>query len=262
MTVYADVLICINIIIDYLILELTVKLLKTQCSFWRQLLGSVVGGAFSLFILLPDRGVFLSLAIRLITAFAVVAVSFGFGSMSLLIRRVCSFFVISFAFSGTMFAVWYFIKPTGLMVHNGIVYYNLSSIVLIITAIFTYCIITLISRFIRRKNIHTCRLMIETDRTALEVTALVDSGNKLREPFSEKPVVLLDPKYQFMLEGYHSRERVIPYNTVSNSGTVMGIVPKAVYILEENSKESLDVYLAISPSPLQDFGAIIGTDAL
>ncbi len=262
MTVYADVLICINLIIDYLIIGLTAKLLKTACSFKRQLVGGVVGGLCALFILLPDGGILQSMLIRTVTALLVVLTSFGFGGFPLLLRRLSCFLIISFVFSGSMFAVWFFIKPVGLLVHNGIVYYNLSSVVLVVSAIFTYCLITLISRFVGRKTAAICRLKVETDRSCAELTALVDSGNKLREPFSEKPVILLDPKYKFMLEGTAQKTRVIPYNTVSGSGVISGIPPKAVYLLDKGNPESLDVYLAVSPSPLGEFGAIIGTDAL
>lgn len=262
MTVYVDVLLCINLIVDYFIISLTAKLLKTSCRFGRQLLGSAVGGICALFILLPEGGIILNLLLRLLTAAAVITASFGFGSVSLFLRKVCAFFAISFVFSGAMFAVWYFIRPAGLLVHNGIVYYNLSSIVLIVSAIFVYCLITLISRFIARKTLQTCRLKIETDSSTVEVIALVDSGNKLKEPFSERPVVLIDPKYSFILEGAKNKERVIPYSTVSDSGILLGVRPKAVYLLAGEAWESLDVYLAASPNSLKEYSAIIGSDAL
>ncbi len=262
MTVYADVLICINLIIDYFIISLTSKLLKTDCSFGRQILGAVAGAVCSLFILLPYNGIITAFLIVLFTSVSVVLVAYGIGGIAIFLRRVSCFYVISFAFSGAMFAVWYFVKPEGLLVRNGIVYYNLSSMVLVISAIFTYCLILLISRFLKRGSVTTCKLRIDTYSSSVELTALVDSGNRLKEPFSEKPVLLLDPKYEYILDGTDFPARVIPFNTVSGEGTILGVRPKAVYLLENKGREKLDVYVAISPKALGEFGAIVSTDAI
>ena len=260
-TIYIDVLISVNLIIDYFIISLTSKLLKTSCKFKRQLLGAFVGGASSLFLLLPDGGLFLSCLLRLVISLSVVFVTYGIGKFSQLIRRTVCFYIVSFLFSGLMFAVWFFLKPKGLFIQNGIVYYNISTIVLVLTGVFSYLLITLLSRFIKRGDVPFCKVQIVTEKSSAEITALVDTGNRLREPFSEKPVLLLDPRYEFLMDEYEGKKRVIPYSTVSGEGVIMGARPKAVYLLE-GGKETLDVYVAISPESLEKYDGILGACAI
>jgi len=261
-TIYADVLISINLIIDYFLISLTSKLLKTACSFWRQLLGAAVGGVCSLCILIPKEGILISLALRVVTSLAVVMVTYGIGKFSFLLRRVACFYIVSFLFSGLMFALWYFLKPKGLLLQNGIVYYDLSTLFLVASAVFSYLLISLISRFINRKYSPLCRVRIITEKSRAEASVLVDSGNRLREPFSEKPVLLLDPKYYYLAEEYEGGKRVIPYKTVSGEGIIMGFRPRGVYLCDQGGGDSLDVYVAISPKPLGEYDGVIGSSAI
>ncbi len=262
LTIYADVLICVNLIIDYLLISLTSRFLKVACSFRRQLVGAFIGGICSLFILLPSKGFLIPLVTRAFTSTIVVLATYGIGDRGQFIRRICCFFAVSFAFFGGMFALWYFVKPPGLFVHNGMVYYNLSSVALVLSAAFTYGLISAIGRFVNRKNETTCRLRVVTEQGSADLTALVDSGNRLCEPFSEKPVVILDPKYKELLSYESNHKRVIPYNTLSGEGVLTGILPKGVYLIMGNSSEKLDVYIAISPEPLNKYQAIIGSNAI
>ena len=260
-TIYIDVLISVNLIIDYLIISLTSKLLKTHCRIARQLLGAFVGGLGSLFILIPEVGFGFSLILRLGTSFAVVISTYGIGKLAQFFRRTACFYIISFLFSGVMFALWFFIKPKGLYLQNGIVYYNISTLVLVLSGVFSYLLISLVSRFIKRGDTPMCRVSVVTEKSRIEADVLVDTGNRLREPFSEKPVLLLDPRYEFLMSEYENKMRVIPYSTVSGEGVIMGARPKAVYLLNEGS-ESIDVYIAISPEPLGKYDGILGASAI
>lgn len=224
-------------------------------------MGAFVGGLSSLFILFPDGGILLSLGLRLLVALFVVTATYGIGKFSQFLRRTACFYIVSFLYSGVMFALWVFLKPQGLFLQNGIVYYNISTIVLVLSGIFSYLLISLVSRFIKRGETPLCRVSVETQSSKAEATVLVDSGNGLKEPFSEKPVLLLDPRYEFLMREYEDKKRVIPYSTVSGEGVIMGARPKAVYLLE-GGKEPLDVYIAISPEPLEKYDGIIGSCAI
>lgn len=263
MIIYIDILVCLNIIIDYFLISLTSFILKSTCSFARQLLGAVVGGICSIAILIPINNYFFDFALRLLTSSFIILASFGFSKLRLYIRRIISFFIASFVFSGCMIAIIDIFEISNLKVKNGIVYYDLSAIILVIITAITYFLLTFIMKFVNRKKVQTCKLRISDNNVSAEIIALVDSGNKLKEPFSEKWVLILDPKYLNDFKGENKPHRVIPYNTIGNNGLITGFCPDKILLISNGDEEKLDMYLAFSPNPLKDeYGAIIPADAI
>lgn len=261
MVIYADVLICVNVIMDYFLISLSTKLCKTACSFRRQLIGSTVGGLFALSVLLPFEGLIYSLFQQFFTAAVLTLIVWGFGTIKAYFRRFCCFMICSFGFSGAMLIVINLLKPDGMFLRGGVLYYQLSPIFLILSSAFCYFLITLISRFMNRDKKPTVRLVIKERNSEVSTVALVDSGNQLKEPFSEKGVLLLDPKYKEILTT-NKDQRVIPFETVSGGGILMGFIPDKIELLDERVHEPLNLYVAFSNAPLQDFGAILPADAI
>ena len=66
MTIYIDTLIFSNIIIDYLLLSITIKILKINYKLYRVILGSLFGGISSLTILLPWGNFLFNFVVKLI----------------------------------------------------------------------------------------------------------------------------------------------------------------------------------------------------
>ena len=261
MIVYADVLICINIIIDYFLISFTVLIIKSKCSFGRQLLGAVVGGFCSLLILIERESILISIAVRLITSIFVTLAAFGFFSIKVFLKRLGFLYGASFLFSGALNLLLELLNPVGLIVHNGIVYYDLSALLLVVMVAVIYSVLTIFSKIFKRNSEELCKIEICEGNNIASIIALVDSGNSLIEPFSEKGVALVDPKYSEILSGDKKHKRVIPYKTVSGEGTVFGFVPDKIRLL--SSGEELDLYIAFSPEPLgEKYGAVLPANAI
>lgn len=77
MTVYADILILINLYINYLLLQLTQKVLRRRFSKGRVLAASVVGALCSLIMLLPPLPGLLLFFFRLLLATGIVYLAGG-----------------------------------------------------------------------------------------------------------------------------------------------------------------------------------------
>ena len=261
MTVYVDVLVCVNFIIDYFLLGITAKIIKAPCSFTRQIISALVGGVCSVVILLPVLNVFVSLLSLLLTSALIVLVAFGKAGWKVFLRSLACFYLASFLFSGAMNVLSKLIDSKALSVRNGIVYYNLSATFLVGFSVVTYILITVICRFVKRNNPPTCKLEISQGNVQLNVTALVDSGNRLQEPFSEKWVMLLDANYEKHFSDIKAPKRIIPYSTVAGDGVLYGFYPERISL--QPSGEKLDMYVAFSPKPLKNgYGAIVSSEAL
>ena len=76
-TVYVDVLITVNIFIDFMLLVGTGRFLQLRSSLLRLILASLLGGAESLAALLPEIPLPLNLLTDLLFAAALMFVAFG-----------------------------------------------------------------------------------------------------------------------------------------------------------------------------------------
>ena len=79
-------------------------------------------------------------------------------------------------------------------VNNGVVYFNISPVMLIVSTIVSYIIIETINRLLERKENKNfvCDVVIAIGGKEIKVRSKIDTGNSLKEPFSNLP---LKPRY-------------------------------------------------------------------
>ena len=127
-TVYIDVLIAVNIFIDFFLILCTKKFLHLGTSTLRIILGGAFGGIFSLAALVPRLPFGINIALDIFTAGIIVFAVFGRCSIKNYIKRVSVYFFISFAFCGIMIFIYTSFKPAGMEIYNDTVYFNISPI--------------------------------------------------------------------------------------------------------------------------------------
>ena len=91
MVVYADVLIVLNLIVDYFLLRASAKISGVTPGVWRMLGGAAVGAVSSLYIFLPQSGIMLELLFRIAVCLVMTACTFGFRTLHTVCRnlRLC-----------------------------------------------------------------------------------------------------------------------------------------------------------------------------
>ena len=194
--IYVDILLMINLLVNFLMLSAAGLLVKAPTRSWRMLISACVGAAYSLIIFLPDMNLFFSIALRVGCFSAMLFIAFPIRSPQELLRAGGGFLMANFAFAGITLAVWLAFKPDGLTYKNGAVYFDISAVTLLLTSAACYAVIRLISYFLRRNapDSHTATVKISIcDKTA-ECAALIDTGSSLKEPFSSYPAIVFEYK--------------------------------------------------------------------
>ena len=194
--IYVDILLMINLLVNFLMLSAAGLLVKAPTRSWRMLISACVGAAYSLIIFLPDMNPFFSIALRVGCFSSMLFIAFPIRSPQELLRAGGGFLMANFAFAGIALAVWLAFKPDGLTYKNGAVYFDISAVTLLLTSAACYAVIRLISYFLRRNapDSHTATVKISIcDKTA-ECAALIDTGSSLKEPFSSYPAIVFEYK--------------------------------------------------------------------
>lgn len=243
MTVYADILILINTYVDFFILLASSALLRSRARLWRMLLAAFCGGVGSLIILIPQNSELLSSLIQLLLAAIIVVVAFGFSRPIVFLKRLTVFFCTSMLFSGAVYCIWLAFKPERLIINNSVIYFDVSAVGLIIASAAIYGMIMLV-RFINggfgKKERRFVDLSVTHNGVNAKCNCLLDTGNMLRDCFSDMPVAVVDSNISNKLgidfsnpdesEIKRNKIRFIPFNTIGEEGLMPVFKPDGLLI--------------------------------
>ena len=125
--IYLDVLLLINLLVNYFLLLSVEHFTAFHVRRLRLLAGAAVGSLSSFLILLPALPDFLLFIIKLLLSGLITAVAFGIPSAKGYLKAVFAFWGFSFLFGGAMLALYFFCVPQGMVFRNGTVYFSISA---------------------------------------------------------------------------------------------------------------------------------------
>ena len=103
MTVYIDIVILENFLINFFLLYLTLQILKDTIIYKRVILSAFLGAIYTLFVFVPGLNILTSLPLKLLFSFGMITIISERRELKTIIKRYITFLVITFAFSGTCF---------------------------------------------------------------------------------------------------------------------------------------------------------------
>lgn len=281
--VYIDVLFVLNMLINYLLLILTVRLTRSESSRWRLLCGAALGGVYALLIFTPAIGIVYTLAAKLLFSLSIVLTVFKNMSFKSLLRTLACFYGVNFAFAGAMLAIWFTLTPRGMLMSNGIVYFNISVVTLVITAAVVFFVLSLFSALNKRRcdGFHKYRVTVDLNGNTAVATALMDTGNTLSDVFSDTPVIVAEYKVleklfpeslsAFFRGGandviytmdreWSARIRLIPFSSMGGEGLLPAFRPDKITIENLNIRAQTNkVLIAVCRGklPLNEYGILL-----
>ncbi len=263
--IYADILFIVNFFITFLLLEISAKIAKRGAKIFRIVFASVIGGLYSLIILLDEIPIYISVSSKVLCAVIMILISFGFVRVKTFFRILLIFLFSNFVFLGIISGLQMLFGNSKICTHNGEIYFDINARELLLSAVFAYIISCIIIRFYNKKlgagEIYT--LIIENNSKSKKVFALSDTGNKLREPFSDYPVIIV--KKESIKELFDENgARLIPASTVNSTSFLYAYKPQSVKIKTSRGYEEIsNVYIALSDEiNSESFSAIINPEIL
>ena len=109
-TIYLDVLLCLNLYINYFVLRATAKLLHAKLRTGRCLLAAGVGSLFSLTILLPPMPPVYSILFKLLATCIILMLAVGVRQKRLLLGGIFCFFWHQFWICRTAACHWFLLR--------------------------------------------------------------------------------------------------------------------------------------------------------
>lgn len=268
MEVYLDVLILENLLMNYLILALTARLLGRPCKARRLILGAGVGAGYAVLFLfwplLQENGAAVMLC-KAFLSFGMVELSFGPRLGKGIGKTLACFYGVSFLFAGIAFGVILLGVPIGSIQGGSFtLHWNAPFNYLVLVAGCGWIFVRVLQEEVReRRRLTRClvELYIEWNGQNTQLPALIDTGNELRDPVSGLPVVLVEAKalegllpnglqgraswdavVEEALEGpvWSRQFRLVPYQSLGcPHGLLLGFRPDCVSVGRQNQEKDI-----------------------
>lgn len=252
--VYVDVLVILNTLVNYFILLAVRSITHSYTKRWRIVLGAFIGGISSLLLFLEYLSIIMTM-LKVLSGVVMIAATFGIKPIKQFFKNFFFLFAITFLFGGVTYAIYIFFDKDILIYSNGIIYFDVDITFLVICSVVSYIVITLIARLTDKKSPRQKEyyVTVENNGKTISCLGLMDTGNNLREPFSDYPVVMADKE---MFNRIYSNEsiRVIPVSTVNGESIIRAFKPQKITI---GSFTTDKVYIGESAVALDEYKIIL-----
>lgn len=272
---------------DYLVLWAAGKLASLRLNKLRLALGALFGTIYAIMVFFPQFSLITSLAIKILCSVLMLVIAFVPCSGRAFLRVFLYLYIVSFAMGGSVIALLYFTSsvPGYLQIYNGAlvilggVHYGWLTVGITMAILLGYGGVVFLRKASLKKTL-VYRIRIALNSKSVEVKALLDTGNQLNEPLTKKPVIVIEADalksllpqgiieavcgkegtniFQFterLSEDWVLRFRWIPYHSVGKSGSIWGIIPDALEIIDgEKVKRYNHVVLGLLPKKINREG--------
>jgi len=267
--VYADVILLENLIMNYLILWSTARLTRYSYSKVKLIIASLLGAVYAVLSYFPEYSYLYSFFVKILFSILIVIIAYTPVHFHLLLKLTGIFYIVSFIFGGAAFGLFYFINGLK-MTSNGISFIGDFPLKILVAAVVAAYFTIRYSWDYVQYRIKRERLILKVemsfDKRQLSLDALVDTGNSLKDPITNAPVMIIE--YGMMrdllpediqkifercsendlnaiaeimtVSKWASRFRIIPFKSLGReNGMLIGFKPDTVTIFDSDRRIQL-----------------------
>lgn len=295
MTIYLDIVLIENLIMNSIIIYATAIIMKLKIKHLNILLSSLIGAIYSIMTYISNLKIYSNIFIKIILSIIMVYIAYKPQSLKILLKQILIFYLTSFLFGGVAFALIYVVKPQEILMRNGLFLGTyplktvfLSAIIASVIGIFGF---KLVKNKISKKDMY-CQIIIKLNNKEIQTTAMVDTGNLLKDPITGNPVIVVESsllekilplelllnldkiiggEFENVTEEirntYMNKLKLIPYASLGKqNGMLIGIKADEVKIIKEDEIQlKNNVIIGIYNKPLTkrgEYRALIGIELI
>ncbi len=260
MVIYADVLVVLNLYINYFLIRTSALIMRRGITRKRCVLAALAGAVGSLVILLPPLPFWVVFLEKAALCALITFISFGKQPAADFAVSALFFLTVNFIFAGLMLALETIAAPYSMFCGNGVCTFNIPLGALIAFTIAAYCVVKLVRLFSdkRLRTSRVCPVSIFWGEKNLALRGLCDTGCEIRDIFTGKPIIvceaekireIIPSEICAYLEGQlpdNTGLRLVPYKTVSSESLLPVFKAEKVLI----NDKPIDAYIGVSTASL------------
>lgn len=199
-----------------IILYATAIMLKIKPSIIRILISGTIGSLYAMIIYVTQFKIYESIITKIILSVIMVYIAFNSQNIKKLCKQILIFYLTSFIFGGVALYLIYFIKPQNVLIKNGLFAGKYVLKVILFGAIVAFVIIKLSIKIIKTKiqpKDMYCKVKLKINGKEIQTTAMIDTGNLVREPITNIPVIIVESSLMY---------DILPKEIINNLENILG----------------------------------------
>lgn len=243
MKIYVDLVLLLNFGFDLILLFGVAIILRRQTNLKRLLIGALVGSLtiFSMFVEMSSFTLFL---IKVLVSILMVLIVFGYHDIRYLGKNLFYLYTSSILLGGFL----YFLNLQFSYKNEGLIFYfnGLSVNVIVLIILSPIIIYVYVKEGLLLKNHYSNYYNVDIylkGGKVIPVTAFMDTGNKLEDPYKRRPIILLN-KELISLDYDKDRIVLVPYEAINHHGLLKCIIPDKIFIQGVGFKDNFLVGLS------------------
>ena len=270
MTIYLDIVLIENILLNYVIILSTAIISKEKINIIKITISSVVGGIFAIITYIIDLKNIGGIFLKIVISFFMMKIAFKINNFKKMLKIILFFYLVSFTFGGIAFMLLFIINPKNIIINENSLVGVYPLKVTILAGFAGFVVISFASQIIKNriiKNNMICDLEIFYNGKSRKVKTMLDTGNLLKEPISNYDVIIVEKEslYGFLnrdlLDNINSiikgkwldntnihsyKIKIIPFSSLGNdNGLLIGFKPDYIKIYNEDEIVRDDVIIGV-----------------
>lgn len=195
MTIYIDIVLIENLLMNSIILYATSIVLKVKIKAIRLILASLIGAIYSIIAYVSTLEIYTNILLKFILSIIIIYVAYNPQTAKKMWKELMTFYMISFVFGGAAFALIYIVKPQDILMKNGLFLgtYPLKTVMLgaIVAFVLIITVFAIAKNKIAKKDMF-CEIKFKLNGKEIGAKAMIDTGNLLKEPITNTPVIVVE----------------------------------------------------------------------
>ena len=254
MVIYLDLVIIINFIIDFIILIGVSLLLKRNTNIKRIFIAAFVGGTSTLLLFYVHHNLIL-LIYKLIISILMVIIAFKYEDFNYFKDNLLWLYMISIILGGSIYLLNDQLSLTnqGIVFKGNGLYINLF-VLLLISPLIIYKYIKYQKHFkLEYSNYYDVDIYYKGIK--LSETGFLDTGNKLKDPYFGRPIILVNKELiKLPIKSFY-----VPYKALGKDGLLEVFKPEKIMINKKNKPKLL---VGLSDININGVKIILNTEAI
>lgn len=244
MTVYVDLVFVLNLFFDFLILITVNNTLKRNSKLLRMILGSFLG-SFTMILLFISMNTIVLFLFKVLIGVLMCFTSFGIKDKKYSIENISYFYMTSIVLGGFL----YFLSLSLSETHDGFTFfYEQDGISYVFLLISTPMMLFIYHK--QRIELMKYQMMIPVtiqfkNKQVLKLMGFVDTGNRLKDPITNKWIILVNKKSLKNIKQEHYL--FVSYHSLNHHGLIKCL---STNYIEMNQKKYTKYLVGISEDDL------------
>jgi len=210
MKIYIDLILLLNFGFDFLLLLSVSLILRRNTQIYKLLLGAFIG-SISVLTLFMNINSFELFIIKIIISILMTLTSFKYKNIKYTIKNILYLYISSIVLGGAL----YMLNIELTYKNQGIIFYknkmSINFIILVIISPIILYIYTKECKNMKNNYSNYKKVEIKIRDKIIKCTGFIDTGNKLKDPYKKRPIILMNNNY---LETINLNKIYVPAHTI------------------------------------------------